>query len=101
MVTAGNPGYTRQKSPGSSTRALAGRRKPIGQRHSESRVRENCMHGSEGGAVNARPYPYQINLAGVRYGVRRLVAALVVTFTSFETTSSPPSQHVGHEFRDP
>jgi hypothetical protein len=22
-------------------------------------VRENCMHGSEGGAANARPYPYQ------------------------------------------
>lgn len=22
-------------------------------------MRENCMHGSEGGAVNARPYPYQ------------------------------------------
>jgi hypothetical protein len=26
---------------------------------SESRVRENRLHGSEGGAVNARPYPYQ------------------------------------------
>jgi len=45
VVTAGNPGDKRQKSPGSSTRALAGRRKPIGQRHSESNVRENCMHG--------------------------------------------------------
>ena len=45
VVTAGNPGYKRQKSPGSSTRALAGRPKPIGERHSESRVRENCMHG--------------------------------------------------------
>src|SRR6266446_7418724 len=45
VVTAGSPGYKRQKSPGSSTRALAGRRKPSGERHSESRVRENCMHG--------------------------------------------------------
>ena len=25
---------------------------------SESRVRENRLHGSEGGAANARPYPY-------------------------------------------
>ncbi|MCI0628215.1 MAG: hypothetical protein L0387_42280, partial [Acidobacteria bacterium] len=24
----------------------------------ESRVRENRLHGSEGGAANARPYPY-------------------------------------------
>jgi hypothetical protein len=43
--TAGNPGYQRQKSPGSSTQASAGRRKPIGKRHSESRVRENRLHG--------------------------------------------------------
>ena len=45
VVTAGKPGYKRQASPGSSTPALAGRRKPIGKRHSESRVRENRMHG--------------------------------------------------------
>jgi hypothetical protein len=25
----------------------------------ESRVRENRLHGSEGGAANDRPYPYQ------------------------------------------
>src|SRR5205085_10210643 len=45
VVTAGFPGYQRQKSPESSTRALARRRKPIGERRSESRVRENRMHG--------------------------------------------------------
>ena len=45
VVTAGIPGYQRQKSPEPSTRAHAGRRKPIGERHSESRVRENRMHG--------------------------------------------------------
>jgi hypothetical protein len=48
VVTAGNPGYQRQKSPESSTRAPAGRRKPIGERHSESRVRENRMKFDEG-----------------------------------------------------
>ena len=45
VVTAGPPGYKRQASPESSTPALAGRRKPIGKRHSESRVRENRTHG--------------------------------------------------------
>jgi len=45
VVTAGHAGYQRQQSPESSTPASAGRRKPIGKRHSESRVRENRMHG--------------------------------------------------------
>ena len=45
VVTAGKPGYQRQASPESSTPAPAGRRKPIGKRHSESRVRENRLHG--------------------------------------------------------
>ena len=45
VVTAGKPGYQRQASPESSTPAPAGRRKPIGKRHSESRVRENRTHG--------------------------------------------------------
>ncbi len=54
VVTAGNPGYTRQQSPGASTPALAGRRKPIGKRHSESRVRENRMHGLMRGGSRTR-----------------------------------------------
>ena len=52
VVTAGPPGYQRQKSPEPSTPALAGRRKPIGKRHSESRVRENRMHGLMRGGSN-------------------------------------------------
>ena len=57
VVTAGNPGYQRQKSPGPSTRALAGRPKPIGERHSESRVRENCMHGLTRGGSSDGHWP--------------------------------------------
>ena len=45
VVTAGPPGYQRQESPGTSTPAHAGRRKPIGKRHSESRMRENRLSG--------------------------------------------------------
>ena len=33
-------------------------------------MRENRLHGSEGGAANARPYPYQ----KARLGVRKLAA---------------------------
>ena len=32
----------------------------------ESRVRENRLHGSEGGAAHARPYPYQADPAQFR-----------------------------------
>ena len=45
VVTAGSPGYQRQEPPETSTPASARRRKPTGKRHSESRVRENRMHG--------------------------------------------------------
>ena len=52
----------------------------------ESRVRENCLHGSEGGAVNARPYPYQ----EPAFGVRKLVCALRAAARCRVTESSKP-----------
>ena len=69
VVTAGNPGYKRQKSPGPSTRTLAGRRKPIGERHSESRVRENCMHGlMRGGSADGHwPLAFQSVVSRLLY----------------------------------
>jgi hypothetical protein len=45
VVTAGFSGYQRQESPEPSIPAPTVRRKPSGERHSESRVRENRMHG--------------------------------------------------------
>ena len=45
VVTAGIPATSAAKPPESSTLALTGRRKPTGERHPESRVRENRLHG--------------------------------------------------------
>lgn len=45
VVMAGQPDSNTEISSEASTLASAVRRKPIGERHSESRVRENCTHG--------------------------------------------------------
>ncbi len=79
VVTAGFPGYQRQKSPGPSTPALAVRRKPGGERHPESRVRENRMHGlMRGGSRRSLAFGLSI---------RRLPPTLLGDSTRFQESN--------------
>ena len=52
VVMAGPPDNNTEKAPGSSTYALPDGARPTGERHSESRVRENRMHGLMRGGSN-------------------------------------------------
>ena len=57
VVMAGPPDRNTAKPPEFSTPALTVRRKPIGERHSESRVRENRLHGLMRGGKPKRTQP--------------------------------------------
>jgi hypothetical protein len=58
VVMAGKPDRKTEISSGASTLAAAVRRKPTGERHSESRVRENRMHGlMRGGGADGHWLP--------------------------------------------
>jgi hypothetical protein len=57
VVMAGQPDINTANPPEVSTPALTVRRKPSGERHSESRVRENRLHGLMRGGKPKRTQP--------------------------------------------